>query len=293
MARRNRLSAAGLYHHIFNRGNDKHPIFKETADYKTYLKLLPEYGIALRIDIISYALLYNHVHLFVFDKEGNISQFIEKLHGHYAKYYNKVHSRTSHVFGSRFKNKIVDANIYGIWLSRYIHRQAAEVGLVESPEDYEWTSYRSYIGIENNPFLRKELILSQFGSTYSEQCFSYREFVNSINNGPIDWEKTEKYFHFIIGDNAFEAIIMSKLRIKEHGNFQVELDEALDMVCSYFRIPREVVSGPRGKVERDLRRKVIVMLAHDYKFGVRQLSRFLGMSASSISAVINSENDRG
>ena len=54
--------------------------------------------------------------------------------------------RTIHVFGNRFKNKVVDANSYGLWLSQYIHRQVVEAGLVSNPENYEWTSYHTYIG---------------------------------------------------------------------------------------------------------------------------------------------------
>lgn len=53
--------------------------------------------------------------------------------------------RTSHVFGNRVRNKAVGANSYGLWFSRYIHRQAVEVGLVSNSEDYEWTSYHTYI----------------------------------------------------------------------------------------------------------------------------------------------------
>lgn len=119
---------------------------------------------SFEIDIVAYALMPAHVHLFVHDQKNTISRFMMRLHGDYARYYNKVNERVGHLFGERFNNKIVLANLYGKWLSRYIHRQAIEAGLVTDPVDYAWSSYRIYIGLAPRKFVRPDVILKQFGT---------------------------------------------------------------------------------------------------------------------------------
>lgn len=64
MVKKLRLKGCELYHHIYNRGNDRHPIFKNPSDYKRYLKYLKEYSDVYGIDIIAYALMEWHIHLF-------------------------------------------------------------------------------------------------------------------------------------------------------------------------------------------------------------------------------------
>ena len=131
-----RLCGENVYHYIYAWGNDRHPIFKSADHYKKYLTLLEKYALFFDVDVIAYALMATHVHLFVYDRSNKLSHFMMKLHGDYARYYNRINERVGHVFGERFNNKIVAADIYGKWLSRYIHRQAVEAGLVTDPVDW-------------------------------------------------------------------------------------------------------------------------------------------------------------
>jgi len=130
MAKRPRLRGAGLYHHIYNRGNDRHLLFKKDSDYERYLWYLKSYSNRYSIDIIAYALMEWHIHLFIFDRLGRISNFMNVLHGRYVNSFNRIYQRIGHGFAGRFKNKIVDVNNYGLWLSRYIHRQPVEARIV-------------------------------------------------------------------------------------------------------------------------------------------------------------------
>ena len=165
MARSPRIKGAHLYHHVFNRGNDKHPLFKKDQDYRRYIRFLQIFSRKHAIRIIAYALMEWHMHLFLYDKSGHLSSFMQILHGKYAYRYNVRHERTGHVFGGRFKNKIVDTNTYGKWLSRYIHRQALDAGIVDCAEAYPWTSYHHYLDPAHEPFLHSSIILKQFGDS--------------------------------------------------------------------------------------------------------------------------------
>lgn len=280
-----RLKGPNLYHHIYNRGNDRHPIFKNEADYERYLSYLFSYSKKYRMDVIAYALLVYHVHLFIYDYAGNISKFIEDLHGLYAQIYNKIHNRVGHVFGSRFRNKIVDANNYGIWLSRYIHRQAVEAGAVQKPEEYKWTSYRCYIGLEKSRFLKSEIILSQFGNKINERIIAYKNFVEGNDEGPIDWKRIELSYQSIIGGREFIEEINEKLS-KGRPKTKYQIDP-LRLICRRLNVSAQELRHPKNQRERKLRKQTLILLKQKHNLGVREIARALCISPALVSLILN------
>jgi len=279
-----RLKAPGLYHHIYNPGNDRNPIFKGSRDFSKYLEYLKIYSEKYRIDIIAYALMEWHIHLFIHDQYCKISEFIESLHGRYAITYNKVHERTSHVFGNRFKNKIVDANSYGLWLSRYIHRQAVEAGLVSNPEDYEWTSYHTYIGYRKDTVIKKDIILAQFGNTKRECYEAYKKFVDGENEGPLDWRSADRKTHAVIGDNVFveEVSVLLGLDSSE----VLDVNDVLNQVRLCFDVSIGDLKKPPDAIHRRIRNCAIVALHREYDIGIRKIARTLEISPSFVHKVL-------
>jgi hypothetical protein len=72
----------------------------------------------------------------------------------------------------------VDRNEYLVHLSRYIHLNPVVAGLAKQPEDWEFSSYRDYIGLHKGTLPEPEIILSQFLTRDA-----YREFVASYSEG--------------------------------------------------------------------------------------------------------------
>jgi REP element-mobilizing transposase RayT len=254
-----RLCGEDLYHHIYAWGNDRHPVFKADSHYLKYLIFLEKHALDFDVDIIAYAMMEYHVHLFVYDRFNNLSNFMMKLHGDYARFYNGVNERVGHVFGERFNNKIVAANIYGKWLSRYIHRQAVEAGLVQDPADFPWTSYRVYMGLENRRFIKSGVILDQFGEG-NDQRSNYRSFVLSKDAGPVDWSK--RYFSLIKGDDLIHYI------------------------CQKMDLDASIMKNPRGARERQLRHNALRELHASYGYKASQLARVFGLSRSVVARIL-------
>jgi len=254
-----RAHGTDIYHHVYAWGNDRHPVFKKPVHYQKYLLLLGKYSKAFEIDIIAYALMNWHVHLFIYDKLDTISDFVMKLHSEYAQYFNRTVNRVGHVFGERFNNKIVNANVYGMWLSRYIHRQAVEAGLVQNPVDYPWSSYRSYLGLEKSKFLKPSIILNQFGDQKNLRQ-SYKEFVLSDNDGPVDW-----------GKRTF------KLRAGE---------DLIEFIGRALEIERSILLHPQGTHERMMRHEVIKTLATKYGYQGAEIARTLRLSRMAVAKIL-------
>jgi putative transposase len=63
MARLARAVAAGVPHHITQRGNRRQPVFFVGDDYRAYRQLMAEWTRKLDVAIWAYSLMPNHVHL--------------------------------------------------------------------------------------------------------------------------------------------------------------------------------------------------------------------------------------
>jgi putative transposase len=89
MARIGRVVAAGLPHHITQRGNRRQQTFFREADYEEYINLMPEWCKKCGVEIWVYCLLPNHVHLIaVPSTEEDLRKAIGEAHRRYTRYVN-------------------------------------------------------------------------------------------------------------------------------------------------------------------------------------------------------------
>ncbi|UCD05034.1 MAG: transposase [candidate division WOR-3 bacterium] len=254
MPRRPRKLGEKLYHHIYAWGNNRQAIFITDEHYEKYLNFLERYSTDNQIEVIAYALMQSHIHLFVYDQLRKVSQFMNSLHGEYAQYFNRVTGRVGHVFGERFNNKIVQANEYGLWLSRYIHRQAVEAGFVTDPRYYQWTSYHKYLGAEPLGFIKPDVILEQFG-VESERVRNYTEFVVGAADGPVDWNVKSS---IVVGNKKFKEDVLAKQVFGKRRSPSTE--NIFRLVSERFRVDHELLSNARGLEEKRLRREIVRFL---------------------------------
>lgn len=279
MAKRPRIAGPKLYHHIYAWGNDRHPIFKNKSHHEIYLRLLHTYASHYGVDVIAYALMEWHVHLFVFDSLGKLSNFMNSLHGRYAQYYNAETDRAGHVFGERFNNKIVQVDTYGIWLSRYIHRQPLDAGLVEDPKDYLWTSYRSYLGLEHKEFLYPAIVLEQFGQG-KEALQRYEDFVLGEEEGLIKWDKITTP---VIGDDAFvenmDSVLIDVVHIKKEN---LTSEEYINIMCKRFGCKTDILLNPQGMKERKLRHSAFDILIKEHGLSPRHVAHLFHVTPMTV-----------
>ena len=86
------------------------------------------------------------------------------VNGAYTTYFNVKRARNGHLFQVRYEVILVEKDEYTKELSRYIHLNPVRAKIVETPEQYEWTSYHFYIGKKKTPpWLQCQFILDYFG----------------------------------------------------------------------------------------------------------------------------------
>lgn len=180
--------ATGEYYHIFNRGNGKMDIFRDSDDYIFFLFRLKEYlfpewkrrrapsatsGIERyersafpeeSFSLISYCLMPNHFHLLIGQNtDVSISALMLRLSGSYAKFFNKKYERVGSLFQDQFKSVHIKSNPQLLHLSAYIHLNPVTARLIRNLDTpYPYSSYPEYVGVREGSLCKKEIIIDQF-----------------------------------------------------------------------------------------------------------------------------------
>lgn len=93
----------------------------------------------------------------------------------YVRYFNHTYKRSGTLWEGRFKSCVVEAESYFLICQRYIELNPVRAGMVESPSDYAWSSFRAN-GLGKESQLRTpHHVYQQLGKTVNERTKAYRE----------------------------------------------------------------------------------------------------------------------
>ena len=159
------------------RGIRRQVIYEEEGDFQAFLSILKN-GIE-KYDCIlhAYCLMTNHFHMLLETGEIDISTFMKYLAGCYAIYFNKKYGYRGHLFEGRYKAILVKDDVYFLQTSRYIHLNPIKAGIVEHPEDYPWSSYRTMIGMNDDKITQSGRTYTYFGKS---PVVHYRKFIEDL-----------------------------------------------------------------------------------------------------------------
>ena len=153
MARLARVVAPGIPHHITQRGNRRQLTFFQESDYQLYLDLALESSLQHGVQIWSYCLMPNHVHLIAIpDKEESLCRAIGEIHQRYTRAINFRMGWRGHLWQGRFHSFPMDES-YLLATARYIELNPVKAALVKAPEDYLWSSARHHLGRGVSPLV--------------------------------------------------------------------------------------------------------------------------------------------
>ena len=99
---------------------------------------------------------------------------MKHLMQNYAMYFNRKYGTRGHVFDSRYVSCLIEDGRYFLEVSRYIHLNPVKAHMVNNPEDYGWSSYRTMLGISDDKLTARDRTLSYFKG---KDVYGYRGFV--------------------------------------------------------------------------------------------------------------------
>ncbi len=173
MPRRQVELCEGEYYHLYNRGNNRGRVFYDRETYLFFLRQWRKYLLPV-VDVVAYCLMPTHYHMLVLLKAPDLSHAVQLSSISYSKAINSQYDRVGALFQEAFRAKHIDRNEYLLHLSRYIHLNPLLAGSAKNAEEWEFSSYREYLGLRAGTLPVPGIVLSQFASAEA-----YRAFVES------------------------------------------------------------------------------------------------------------------
>jgi putative transposase len=168
---------ANELYHIYNRGNNKQPIFFNPDNYLYFLKKVRLFLLPC-CDMLAYCLMPNHFHFLIHTdnrvmtkkkiatiEKSILSEGIRLLLSSYTQAINKQNKTTGSLFQQNTKARTIvkGSNLYDLLCFHYIHQNPFKANLVNKMEDWEYSSFRDYLGLRNGTLCNQELAIKLLG----------------------------------------------------------------------------------------------------------------------------------
>jgi putative transposase len=281
MARPLRIEYPGALYHITSRGNAKAKIFLDDSDHRAFLDVLG--FVVKRFNWLchAYCLMGNHYHLLIETPDANLSRGMRQLNGIYTQKFNWKRHRSGHLLQGRYKAILMDKDEYLLELARYLMLNPVRAGMVESPEDYAWSSYRATIGKDKAPdFLTTDWLLARFGGTRERARRRFADFVKAgMKNKKSPWAELKGQIY--LGDESFVESLLQ------------HVSEDRDKLRE---VPKKQKHASRPKLKQlfegiarsnKKERNLAVYRAHvDRGYRLQEIADFLYMHYASISRIV-------
>ena len=297
MARHLRLEYEGAIYHIVARGNERGVIFKDDRDRERFVEKLAECVEVHGVRLYAYVQMRNHFHLLIETPRANLSAFMQQFNTSYTMFYNVRHNRTGHLFGGRYKAKVVKGELYLLRLSRYIHlnpvmiaaqrRQPLESRIADLRK-YRWSSYLGYTGSTRPAWLDAPPLLALVGEGVKDEPRAYGRFVESgmvENDEELDLALARS--SKAVGSAAFCRSVdqdYRRMAEKMHSDVDVsmrrveigvESNEICRKICEYFNVGADELSRRRSM--NDARLMAVRLLRERSSLDRRAIGQLLGL----------------
>lgn len=218
MHRPPRLEYQNALYHVTSRGARRGAIFRDDDDRTRWLAILATALRACDAHVFAYCLMGNHYHLVVQTRQANLSVLMHRINSIYSPAFNRRHGQCGSLLESRFKAVHVDRDAYLLQACRYVDLNPVRAGLVESPVEWAWSSYRAHTGRQPPaPWLATaELHGVLLGSVpedavqIAEASRRYADWVDAGRGSQL-WKESLRRGRFL-GDEAFVERELSRGR---------------------------------------------------------------------------------
>jgi REP element-mobilizing transposase RayT len=253
-----RVELAGGLYHVTARGNERKFVFRDDEDRARFLAVFGQVCDRYHWRCLACCLMGNHYHLVVETLVASLSRGMRQLNGVYSQRFNRRHLRVGHLFQGRYFAGLIEEDGYLPASIRYALRNPVRAGLVASPADWEWSSYRAIVGVVPAPvWLAREQVLALFGGP--DPVAAFEAFV------------CEGDGELVLGSPAAGSRAFIAARVSEHGR------RASREVPERERLPVAAIALARAAGDADLYQ------AYRSGLTMRDLAELLGCHYSTVS----------
>ncbi len=176
MPRRETPFLPDQYYHLYNRGNNRQPIFFERDNYIYFLKGIKKY-LRGKVEIIVFCLMPTHDHILArvipqtSEVSNDISKAMMRLGVSHTKAINKRFDRVGALFQGQFQSKPITAYAHLLTLCAYSHGNPVKDGLAATAEAWEFSNSPEWMGLRKGTLVNHEFIAERFGTPAKYDAF--------------------------------------------------------------------------------------------------------------------------
>jgi putative transposase len=186
MPRRPRFVLAGHTLHLIQRGNNRGACFVDDEDRKRYVAALLHASERAHCEIHAYVLMTNHVHLLVTAGDaGAPARMMQGLGRIYVQHFNERYERTGTLWEGRYRSAMIDSETYFLQCSRYVEMNPVRAGLVVTPGEWRWSSFRSNADGQPDALVRRHPVYLALGHTATARREAYRTLFTTPLAPPV------------------------------------------------------------------------------------------------------------
>lgn len=286
-----------------NHGRRDEQVFKIKKDYQRFIDILHEAIELFSLRVSAYCLMSNHYHLLVQTPEGNLSRCMRHVNGVYTQRFNAAHGLDGPLFRGRYKAIVVGKDSYLLQLVRYIHHNPVRAGLVESAEEYAWSSHQGYLSAAKKwNWLHKQLILSMLekNSKFGEGEKGYRRFMNEAERESFLKTMSLKKLPSVLGSSDFIDMIKAKfferkrhVEVPQSKGLAPDVDRIIGAVCNLYGIDRTRLFRARRGVLNEARSMAAYLCRYLRGESLTSIGNIFGIdSYSTVSSIIERFKER-
>jgi len=169
-------SIEGCYYVVL-RGLQPESLFASAQD-RSKLNLIVGKGLKqFDAQLHAYCWTAHQLHFLLAIGDGSLDQFVGHVATRYSRRRRKDSRTGDHLFDTRYYFRIVEADHDFLAVVRDIHLIPVTANLLIDPEEYPWSSHRTYLGIDTNDVVTTHVGLSLFSADAECARATYHHFI--------------------------------------------------------------------------------------------------------------------
>jgi putative transposase len=209
MARLPRLIIPGQPHHLIQRGAGRQPVFLDDEDHLRFLRHVKEGARQFKVAVHAYVLMSNHFHLLVTPADATgLARMMQWIGRYYVPYFNLKYQRSGTLWQGRYRTAVIDSERYFMLCSRYIELNPVRAGIVATPTDYSWSSYRHHAGLAPDALITEHPLFWALGNTPFAREAAYRHLIEQTLTARDTTALTEATLKgWAVGSDGFKSML--------------------------------------------------------------------------------------
>lgn len=201
---RKNLLENGCMFHVTWQCHNKSFFLKGDFEKQFYYDRLLKYKNRYGVDIYSYCLMSNHVHIVGRCEEvKRLSGFMHRVNSEFSKMINKKLKRTGQVIRDRYKSPMIEDTSHLFIVTSYVELNAFRAKMVVHPKEYKWCSYNYYAFGKENKLVTESPFFHELGGCAEDRRKNYIDMMDVLIEAEGGVKKENYSVVYYIGTPAW------------------------------------------------------------------------------------------